>query len=133
MTLVAVDTENALLEIDLEEEEIVGIGASERWDLAQAPPEAPPFAALAVAGVGSLVVAVVDRRPPLMISRDSGATWRESGGGLPPGRDVAISERDPDLIVYAARNRLYVSDDGGRFWRALTLELPEIRAVGAIT
>jgi hypothetical protein len=131
MTLVAVDTEDALLEVDLDEEAIVGV--SERSDLAQPPPEAPPFTAVAVAGVGSLVVAVVDARPPLMISRDAGATWREAGGGLPPGRDVAISERDPDVIVYAARNRLYLSENGGIFWRALTVELPEIRAVGAIT
>ena len=36
---------------------------------------------------------------------------------------------DPDAIVYAARNRLYLSRDGGRFWRALTPELPEIEAV----
>jgi photosystem II stability/assembly factor-like uncharacterized protein len=75
------------------------------------------------------VVAIVARRPPLVVSRDAGTTWREAGGGLPPGRAVAIDENDPDRIVYAARNRLYVSDDGGRFWRALVAELPEIEAV----
>jgi hypothetical protein len=32
-------------------------------------------------------------------------------------------------VVYAARNRLYLSEDGGRFWRALAPELPEIEAV----
>jgi hypothetical protein len=42
---------------------------------------------------------------------------------------VALAEDDPDLVVYAARNRLYVSRDGGRFWQALTPELPEIVAV----
>ena len=81
------------------------------------------------AAVGSTVVAIVDRRPPLVISHDAGTTWREAGGGLPPGRAVAIDENAPDRIVYAARNRLYVSEDGGRFWRALVPELPEIDAV----
>ena len=55
----------------------------------------------------------------MLVSQDAGVTWRESGRGLPPGRAVAISEDDPDTAVYAARNRLYVTQDGGRFWRAL--------------
>jgi hypothetical protein len=29
-----------------------------------------------------------------------------------------------------AANRLYISHDGGRFWQALVVELPEISAVG---
>jgi hypothetical protein len=78
---------------------------------------------------GSTVVAVVDRRPPLMISHDAGRTWREAGGGLPQGRAVAIAPDDPDLVLYAARNRLYLSEDGGRFWRVLGFELPEIEAI----
>ena len=52
-----------------------------------------------------------------------------AGGGLPKGTAVAIDEDDPDRMLYAARNRLFVSTDGGRFWRALTPELPEITAV----
>jgi hypothetical protein len=32
-------------------------------------------------------------------------------------------------VLYGARNRLYLSRDGGRFWRALTVELPEIQRV----
>jgi hypothetical protein len=78
------------------------------------------------AAAGSTVVAVVDRRPPLLVSYDAGSTWSDSGRGLPPGRAVAISESDPDLVVFAARNRLYVSRNGGRFWNALEAELPEI-------
>jgi hypothetical protein len=35
----------------------------------------------------------------------------------------------PDRILYAARNRLYLSIDGGRFWRSLAPELPDIEAV----
>ena len=66
-----------------------------------------------------------------LVSNDAGRTWREAGGGLPPGRAIAIAEDDPDHVVYAARNRLYVSRNGGVFWPALTVELPEIEAVDA--
>jgi hypothetical protein len=87
---------------------------------------------VAAAESGSTVVAVVDARPPMLVSHDAGTTWRESGRGLPPGTAVAVSETNPDVLVYAARNRLYLSRDGGMFWNALAGELPEIDAV-AIT
>jgi hypothetical protein len=64
-----------------------------------------------------------------VVSHDSGRTWRESGRGLPAGSAVAISGEDPDVVLYAARNRLYLSRDGGRFWRGLAIELPEISEV----
>jgi hypothetical protein len=48
------------------------------------------------------------------------------------GVAVAIDEDNPDRVVYAARNRLYLSEDGGRFWRALTPELPAIEAVAFV-
>jgi hypothetical protein len=78
---------------------------------------------------GSTIVAAVDTKPPLVVSHDAGTTWRESGRGLPPIRSVAIDADDPDRMAAAARNRVYVSTDGGRFWRALTSELPEIERV----
>ena len=81
------------------------------------------------AAAGSTVVAVVDRRPPLVVSYDAGRTWHESGGGLPKGTAVAIDPGNPDRMLYAARNRLFLSQDGGRFWRALLLELPEITVI----
>lgn len=84
---------------------------------------------VAAAAVGSTIVAVVDRKPPLVVSHDAGITWRETGGGLPPGKAVAVAEDDPDLIVFASRNRLHVSTNGGVFWRALAVELPEIEAL----
>ena len=84
---------------------------------------------VAASASGSTVVAVVDRRPPLLVSGDGGATWREAGGGLPAGFAVAVHPDHPDRVLYAARNRLYVSDDGGRFWRSLAPELPDITAV----
>jgi hypothetical protein len=95
----------------------------------------PPAPALnlprvvAAAASGSTVVALVDARPPLLVSHDAGTTWQASGRGLPAGRAVAVADDNPDLVVYAARNRLYVSANGGLFWTALAVELPEIRAV----
>ena len=79
--------------------------------------------------MGPTVVAVVDATPPLLLSYDAGATGRASGRGLPPGRAVAIADDDPDTILYAGRNRLYLSRDGGVFWTAVAGELPEITAV----
>jgi hypothetical protein len=84
---------------------------------------------VAASAAGATVVAVVDRRPPLVVSYDAGATWNEAGGGLPPGFDVAVDPSDPDRILFAARNRLHLSTDGGRFWRSLAPELPDVEAV----
>jgi len=84
---------------------------------------------VAAAAAGSAVVAVVDTKPPLVVSHDAGSTWRESGRGLPAGRAVAISEDDPDVVLYATRNRLFISRDGGTFWSSLPVELPEIEAI----
>jgi hypothetical protein len=77
-------------------------------------------------------VLLLDRRPPLMLSHDAGATWVERGAGLPAGSAVAIGENSDDLL-FAARNRLHVSRDGGVFWRAVAVELPEIRDVDWLT
>jgi len=121
-----VRTVDGVFEVDLEEELVLGTS------LADVEPDEVPLSlplVVAAAAVGSTVIAVVDRRPPLAISNDAGRTWREAGGGLPPGRAVAIAEDDPDHVVYAARNRLYESTNGGVFWRALAPELPEIEAV----
>ncbi|HXH88216.1 MAG TPA: hypothetical protein VNI55_06380 [Gaiellaceae bacterium] len=84
---------------------------------------------VAASAVGSTVIAVVDRRPPLLVSTDAATTWREAGGGLPPGFAIAIDPNDPDRILFAARNRLYLSTNGGVFWRGLEPELPDIEAV----
>ena len=122
-----VRTEDAVWAVDLDEETVLGAEADEF------PSEPVPAVALprvvAAAASGSTVVAVLDRKPPLAVSHDAGTTWSEAGRGLPPGHGVAIRDEDPDTILYAARNRLYLSRDGGRFWHALTPELPEIAAV----
>ena len=121
-----VRTVDGVFEVDLDEELVLGSS------LAEVEPE--PVAVslpllVATAASGSTVIAVVDRRPPLAVSNDAGRTWREAGGGLPAGRAIAIADDDPDYVLFAARNRLYLSTNGGVFWRALTPELPEIEAV----
>ena len=84
---------------------------------------------VAAAQVGARIVAVVDRRPPLLLSDDAGVTWREAGGGLPAGVAIAIDEDDPDTMLYASESRLFVSGDGGLFWHSLPPELIGITAV----
>jgi hypothetical protein len=79
--------------------------------------------------VGSRVVAVVARRPPLVLSDDGGLTWRETGGGLPPGRAVALDPDQPDRLLFASESRVFLSEDGGRFWRSLAPELIGIEAI----
>jgi hypothetical protein len=103
----------------------VGVRLTERLRPVELAPAWVSSLLVDVDAAGSTIVVAVDRRPPLLVSHDLGETWSERGGGLPRGRAVAIGET-PDEIVYAARNRLYVSTDGGQFWRAVGLELPEI-------
>jgi len=127
--IAAAGTVTGVFLVDVESETLLGEGTEVPE---QHRPEVPLPRVVAAAAAGSTVVAVVERRPPLMLSHDSGATWREAGGGLPPGFAVAVAEDDPDRLLYAARNRLYVSTDGGVFWRSLPFELPDIASVGWI-
>jgi len=121
-----VRTVEGVFELDVENEDVLGEVdvAVERELLELGLPRL-----VAAASGGATVVALVDRRPPLLISGDGGATWREAGGGLPTGYDVAVDPADPDRVLYAARNRLHLSTDGGRFWRSLAPELPDIEAL----
>jgi hypothetical protein len=112
--------------VDLDEEEIIG-EADSFEPQPSARVELPRL--IDAAATGSTVLALLDRRPPLAVSHDAGSTWREAGGGLPKGVAVAIDEENPDRMLFAARNRLYLSENGGVFWRALVPELPEIEAV----
>jgi hypothetical protein len=121
-----VATTAGVFAVDLETEEI------EPSDEELAPHTEPVLnlpRVVAAAVVGATVFAVVDTRPPIVVSRDGGATWRESGRGLPAGHAIAIAADDPDTAVFAARNRLYVTRDGGVFWTAVPIELPEIKGV----
>jgi hypothetical protein len=123
-----VGTGDGVYLVDLDDEAVTAFEAGAR--VAEPRPLGLPLPrVVAAAASGSTVVAAVDARPPLMVSHDAGATWRDSGRGLPPGRAVAVASTNPDVVLFAARNRLYLSTDGGRFWRALGVELPEIEAV----
>jgi hypothetical protein len=123
-----VRTTDGVAVVDLDDENVVALESSAPFEAPAQPAVELPLV-VASAAAGSTVVAVVDTKPPIVVSHDAGATWRESGRGLPAGRAVAISDDDPDVVLYATRNRLYLSRDGGRFWRSLALELPEIEAV----
>jgi hypothetical protein len=130
LVIARVRTADGVFEVDVEEEALLGeIDAEvdhERMDL-------PLPRLVAASASGSTIVAIVDRRPPLALSHDAGATWTEAGGGLPPGFAVAVHPDDPDRVLYGARNRLYLSTDGGRFWRSLAPELADVEAVTWVT
>jgi hypothetical protein len=128
--MASVKTVEGVYLVDLEDESVLGPSPDADFE-PPPPPSATPFLPrlVAASAAGSTVAAVVDAKPPLMISYDAGTTWRESGRGLPTGLAVAVSEENPDRLLFAARNRLYVSTDGGRFWRSLSAELPDIEAV----
>lgn len=121
-----VTTIDGTLAVDIRDEVVLG-AADERVEQDAVTVDLPRV--VAASASGSTIVAVVDRRPPLVVSTDAGATWREAGGGLPAGFAVAVAPDDPDCVLFGARNRLYLSLDGGRFWRSLEPELPDIEAV----
>lgn len=127
--IAAVETVDGVVLVDVEEETVLGPGR-------ELPGSGAPTVELprvvAAARSGATIVAVLDRRPPLAISRDGGSTWTEAGGGLPAGFAVAVADDDPDRMLYAGRNRLYVSANGGIFWRSLPFELPDVLRVAWI-
>jgi hypothetical protein len=124
--IAVVETVDGVVLVDIDEEVVLGPG--NEVPVSETPSVSLPRV-VAAAQSGATIVAIVDRRPPLAISHDAGETWREAGGGLPSGFGVAIADDDPDRMLYAGRNRLYVSANGGVFWRGLALELPDIVTV----
>jgi hypothetical protein len=116
---------------DADEDELLGLEADAVVERTRPLDLVPSWAAgqaLDVDSVGSTIILLLDRRPPLLVSHDAGATWTERGAGLPSGLAVALGE-SPDDVLFAALTRIYVSRNGGVFWRALAVELPEIRDV----
>jgi hypothetical protein len=124
--IAAAATVEGVVLVDVENEALLGSGTE--LPAADVPHVDLPRV-VAAAQAGATIACVVERRPPLAISRDGGATWTEAGGGLPAGFAIAIAEDEPDRMLYAARNRLYLSINGGVFWRSLALELPDIEGV----
>jgi len=124
--IAAAATVEGVVLVDVESEELLGTGAD--LPVVDVPHVDLPRV-VAAARAGATIACVVERRPPLAISRDGGATWTEAGGGLPAGFAIAIAEDEPDRMLYAGRNRLYLSINGGVFWRSLALELPDIEGI----
>jgi hypothetical protein len=127
--IAAARTVDGVVLVDVEDETVLADG-TELPEVERPHVDLPRV--IATAAVGATVVALLDRRPPLAISADGGATWREAGGGLPAGFAIAVAEDDPDRMLYAARNRLYLSVNGGVFWRSLEPELPDVLDVAWI-
>ena len=100
--IVRVQTVDGVAAVDLEEELVLGLETDKRVE--PAPSVSLPLPRIvAAAASGSTVVAVVDARPPLLVSHDGGRTWRDSGRGLPG--DNVRSEHAPTRAQVAARAR----------------------------
>ena len=127
MTSLLVSCALGAVSLDLDDEEVTLL--DDDLPARGEPPELGLPLLVAADRVGSRILAVVERRPPLLVSNDAGITWRELGGGLPAGVDVAIDPDSPDTIAYSTDQRIYLSQSGGVFWEALETELPEITAI----
>jgi hypothetical protein len=125
---IAAETAFGVYTLDAEADRVVDFVPGASLDPPPAPKVDLPLV-VAAAAEGSTVVAIVRRRPPLVVSNDAGRTWREAGSGLPAGTALAIAEGEPDRIAFATDSRVYVSTDGGRFWRGLEAELDGIAAL----
>ena len=123
----AIESELGVIVFDLDDEEIVAVDEGGTLEREEVELELPLV--VAASRSGSTIAAVVDRRPPLVVSHDAGTTWHEAGAGLPAGRAVAVSPEHPDLVLFASEHRVHLSRDGGRFWESLPLELTDVRAV----
>jgi photosystem II stability/assembly factor-like uncharacterized protein len=128
---IAAETAAGVYTLDVEADRVVDFVPGAAID-APAPPKVGLPLLVAAAAEGSTWIAVVRRRPPLVVSHDAGRTWREAGSGLPAGTAVAIADGEPDRIAFASASRIYVSTDGGRFWRGLAPELDGVETIAWI-
>jgi len=65
----------------------------------------------------------------VLVSYDGGSSWLERAAGVPQGVAIALGN-SPDHVAMATTSRLYVSFDGGQFWRSLDTELGGITDIG---
>ena len=93
-------------------------------------PESARMSAFAAAkGAGEALLAVVDGR--MMVSEDGGKQWQPRRiGASAAAEDAAVDTGLPDATVAgrlwaAMQDRIYVSENLGRDWRALPRKLPE--------
>jgi photosystem II stability/assembly factor-like uncharacterized protein len=70
----------------------------------------------------------LDRHEPLLlVTHDSGRSWRTIVSGIPAGEFTSVVRADPERpgLLYAGTNRgVHVSFDDGAHWQSLALELP---------
>ena len=87
-----VSTADGVFAVDLDTEEV------EPYDGTLEPVEVPILnlpRLVAAAAAGATVLAVVDTKPPLVVSHDAGTTWRESAADCPPGGRSRSPRRTP--------------------------------------
>jgi photosystem II stability/assembly factor-like uncharacterized protein len=71
-----------------------------------------------------------DFHPYLYKTTDYGKTWTEITGGLPDNQYIQSVREDPSQpsLLFAGTSRtVYYTQDGGRQWQPLTLNLPAVR------
>ena len=114
--VIATRRSRAYVELDVESEDVLGA-----VDVRRRARAARARAAAARRGGGERRDRRRARRPAAA-APDLGRRRRDLARGgrrAAPGFDVAVDPSDPDRVLYAARNRLHLSTDGGLFWRSL--------------
>jgi photosystem II stability/assembly factor-like uncharacterized protein len=70
-----------------------------------------------------------DPRPYILVTDDSGATWRTIVNGLPPNQYVHVVREDPSNpnVLYAGLEQgVWFSLDRGAHWESLRLNMPSV-------
>ncbi len=70
-----------------------------------------------------------DDKPYIYVTRDGGATWRESSAGIPDGSFVYAVREDPvrrNLLYAATETGVFASFDGAASWQPLRLNMPVV-------
>jgi photosystem II stability/assembly factor-like uncharacterized protein len=70
-----------------------------------------------------------DARPYILVTDDSGATWRTIVGGLPRDQYVHVVREDPsnpDVLYAGLEQGVWFSLDRGTHWESLRLNLPMV-------
>ena len=79
--------------------------------------------------VGARIVAVVERRPPLIVSDDGAERGRRPAAAFRRAPRSRSTRTTPTCCSSRQSHASSSREDGGRFWRALDLELIGITAV----
>lgn len=73
-----------------------------------------------------------DDRPLVFATDDHGASWRSLAGSLPddmPLFSLAEDERSSETLYLGGERDLYASNDRGRRWQSIRMNLPPVAAV----